>query len=301
MEIEIYKYRSVKSCLRDAYATLTENLKPILKKTWWVVLLGAIALAFTTYFFLPNKALHDWGAENQLASFAVQTLVYAATMVFGFCLLTAFWHIINGRRWRENLPRVIITQLINVAIGYLLSALAQLLAKWLLATPEALQQQQFTESGSVAFGLSVIGLVMVALVVCIPLCYTFTRFMMGKHWLPFAGYGRGFRYWGTIFITLLLVYLLAIVLLTVISLPGVILVTAQLYSQLGALGGDPLNVPGYFTPLLMGTLTLFFFVAGYIALWAQMACAFLYGSIETQQAEKIKHDREDNQTAFYRP
>lgn len=109
-------------------------------------------------------------------------------------------------------------------------------------------------------------------------------------WLPLLG---------TIFVAMLLIYLLAGIALAAVSLPGVILVSAQLYSQLGALGGDPLNIPGYFTPLLIVTLTLFYFVVGYISLWAQLASTFLYGSIETQQAEKNKHDREENQTAIY--
>lgn len=299
MEIEVYKYRSVRHCLRDAYTAISENLKSVFRKTWWVVSLGAIALSFTTYFFLPNMALHVWGLENQIASFVVQSLVYLATIVFGFWVLCAFWHVINGRRWRENLPRVIVTQLLSAAIACLFKIALDLLAKWLLSVPASPAEQQMGESTGITWLFAVIGLGIVAVVTCMPLCYTFIRFMMGKHWLPFVGYGRGFRYWGTIFVAMLLIYLLAGIALAAVSLPVVILVSAQLYSQLGALGGDPLNIPGYFTPLLIVTLTLFYFVAGYISLWAQLASTFLYGSIETQQAEKNKHDREENQTAIY--
>lgn len=299
MEIEVYKYRSVKHCLRDAYTTIAENLKFLLRKTWWIVLLGAIALSLTTYFFLPNMALHTWGLENQVDSFIVQSLVYLAAIVFSVWILCAFWHVINGRRWRENLPRVIVTQLLSVAIAYLFKTVLDILTKWLLSVPASPVEQQTEESTGFTWLFAVIALGIIAVLTCIPLCYTFVRFMMGKHWLPFMGYGRGFRYWGTIFVAMLLISLLASILLAAISLPGVILVSAQLYSQLGALGGDPLNIPGYFTPLLIVTLTFFYFVVGYISLWAQLASTYLYGSIETQQAEKNKHDREENQTAIY--
>lgn len=294
MEMEIYKYRNVRTCLRDAYVTIAENLKSVMRKTWWTVTLAAIALALTTYFFLPNKALHDWGAANEVASFAVQSAVYLLSFLSCLLMLSTFWNVINGKRWRDNLARVVVTQLLLVAIGCLSAGIIHGLRKWLLAVPTGPMEQPVETSGAITFAFCVIGVLILLLVICIPLCYTFTRFMTGNHWLPFAGYGRGFRYWGNIFVVMLLSYMLAGVMAAMVSLPVVVLVSAQLYSQLGALAGDPLNMPGYFTPLLLVTLTLFYFVLGYIGLWTRVVLAYLYGSIETRQAERNRHEREND-------
>jgi hypothetical protein len=47
------------------------------------------------------------------------------------------------------------------------------------------------------------------------------------------------------------------------ALPSIILIIAQFYSQLGALDGDPLGVPGYFTPLLFLVFTITFLLIIY--------------------------------------
>ncbi|RHC78357.1 hypothetical protein DW830_03710 [Prevotella sp. AM34-19LB] len=71
-------------------------------------------------------------------------------------------------------------------------------------------------------------------------------------------------------------------------MPTIILIIAQLYSQLGALQGDPLGVPGYFTPLLFLVFTLTSLLIIYALTWLGIALAYQYASYKVQDEEKKK-------------
>ena len=72
----------------------------------------------------------------------------------------------------------------------------------------------------------------------------------------------------------------------VAAVPSIILTIAQLYSQLGALDGDPLGVPGYFTPLLFIVLIITSLIFVYALSWLGLSLAFQYGSYKVQDEEK---------------
>ena len=68
--------------------------------------------------------------------------------------------------------------------------------------------------------------------------------------------------------------------------PSIILIIAQFYSQLGALDGDPLGVPGYFTPLLFLVFTITFQLIIYALSWLGISLAYQFGSYKVQDEEK---------------
>ena len=70
--------------------------------------------------------------------------------------------------------------------------------------------------------------------------------------------------------------------------PSIILIIAQLYSQLGALEGDPLGVPGYFTPLLFVVFIITFLLILYALSWLGISLAYQYGSYQVIDAERKK-------------
>ena len=72
------------------------------------------------------------------------------------------------------------------------------------------------------------------------------------------------------------------------ALPSIILIIAQLYSQLGALEGDPLGVPGYFTPLLFVVFIITFLLILYALSWLGISLAYQYGSYQVIDAERKK-------------
>lgn len=286
MELDINQYHSVKDCLRNAYSTVRQNVKPILRKTWWVVLIEALAMAFVCYFFLPNKPLHDWGESNPISSFTIQTIVYLAGIFMNVFMLAVFWSLINKKKWTTNLCRTLFVTILLIITGIVAYVLFKLLTDWLTPVPSAPEEMPSPESVMTTWIFIALSIVTLLIIVMTPLAYSLTRFMMEDRRLPWGKYGRGFKYWGTLFVTLLLVTIITGIVLLLIALPLDILVSAQFLSQLGALDGDPLDIPSYFTPLLLAALTLFFYVAAFFTLWAQIVLAYQYGSIETQQREK---------------
>ena len=80
----------------------------------------------------------------------------------------------------------------------------------------------------------------------------------------------------------------------IVALPSITLGTAQLFSQLGALDGDPLGTPGYFTPLLLLILVITCYLFVGILSWLGITLAYQYGSYKVQDEEKEKINKHIN-------
>ena len=97
MEVnELFKHRSITSCMRASYDTITSDFRSLIRKqTWTTHVPFAVLLAIVLYFLLPNKPLHDWGAVNPMASFILQTIIYGATIVMA---IVSFWHLLPRKQ-----------------------------------------------------------------------------------------------------------------------------------------------------------------------------------------------------------
>ena len=180
MEVnELFKHRSITSCMRASYDTITSDFRSLVKQTWTTHVPFAVLLAIVLYFLLPNKPLHDWGAVNPMASFILQTIIYGATIVMA---IVSFWHLLPRKQ----------------------------------------------------------------------LCPKGEKRKIRKSLL------RILRHFGGFFLTSFLGMIIVGIATFIAALPSIILIIAQFYSQLGALDGDPLGVPGYFTPLLFLVFTITF-------------------------------------------
>lgn len=109
---------------------------------------------------------------------------------------------------------------------------------------------------------------------------------------PKAKKGKAFlsilRHFGGYLMTCFLGGLICLILACITCLPAGIIAAAQLYSQLGALDGDPLGVPAYFTPLLILVLIATCYVLIHIIYWLYISLAYQYASYKVQDEEKRK-------------
>lgn len=96
----------------------------------------------------------------------------------------------------------------------------------------------------------------------------------------------GFRHFWGYFKTCFLGGIIIAIVTAIVCLPGIVLIVAQLFSQLGALEGDPLGVPGYFTPLLFLVFTAISFILCHVVAWLQITLVYQYGSYMKQEEEK---------------
>ena len=99
---------------------------------------------------------------------------------------------------------------------------------------------------------------------------------------------RILRHFGGFFMTCFLGIMIVGIATFIAALPSIILIIAQFYSQLGALDGDPLGVPGYFTPLLFVVFIITFLLILYALSWLGISLAYQYGSYQVIDAEKKK-------------
>ena len=109
-----------------------------------------------------------------------------------------------------------------------------------------------------------------------------TKISFGKRSL------RILRHLGGYLMTSFLGGLICLVLIGISCLPASIIATAQLFSQLGALDGDPLGTPAYFTPLLFIILFATCFVIIYLIHWLGITLTYQHGSYSVKDAEKAK-------------
>ena len=99
---------------------------------------------------------------------------------------------------------------------------------------------------------------------------------------------RILRHSGGFFMTCFLGIMIVGIATFIAALPSIILIIAQFYSQLGALDGDPLGVPGYFTPLLFLVFTITSLLIIYALSWLGISLVYLYGSYKVTDEEKQK-------------
>lgn len=97
---------------------------------------------------------------------------------------------------------------------------------------------------------------------------------------------RILRHFGGFILTSFLGMIIVGIATFIAALPSIILIIAQFYSQLGALDGDPLGVPGYFTPLLFLVFTITFLLIIYALSWLGISLAYQFGSYKVQDEEK---------------
>ena len=108
---------------------------------------------------------------------------------------------------------------------------------------------------------------------------------------------RILRHFGGFFMTCFLGIMIVGIATFIAALPSIILIIAQFYSQLGALDGDPLGVPGYFTPLLFVVFIITFLLILYALSWLGISLAYQYGSYQVIDAEK-KKQKENEQAGL---
>ncbi len=109
---------------------------------------------------------------------------------------------------------------------------------------------------------------------------------------------RIFRHFGGYLLTTFLGIMILCVVAFIAALPSIIIIIAQLYSQLGALEGDPLGVPTYFTPLLFLVLFITSILFIYALTWLGITFAYQYSSykIQDEEREKMKNIPKETET-----
>lgn len=308
----LFKYRSVTACMKASYELMSHHLTSLFKKTWWAMLIYAVFVAFTIYFRLPNKALHDWGEASPWSSYIIQTFIYLGVWVTGIISCAAVWVWLKKRivSFRKTLIRfALLSILFDFILGLVLggftggvSSFYQGYAAHAAADSPMIQVGAAAADGNswMANGAigAILGIVFIALMllICIPFANIIPQVMLkeqGEKWNLWKSYKMGLRHFGGIFKMSFLGGIILVIILFVVSIPAMLLCWAQVASQLGALNGDPLGVPAYFPLLTFIVFTLTVFVISYAFTWLNISYVYLFGANKTLEDKKKEVKNEE--------
>lgn len=299
---DLIKHRSVTACMKEAYSLMTDNVKNLLKSTWWAFMIYAFMVAFMVFLRTPNKMLHDWGEENMMLSFCLQTVVYIGVIVAAFLMGAAVWRWLTDKPFGRMMKRFTAVYLASAVVSFVVSFAATfgLTCFYLTAfitAPESAAMAETAAAGSpslliiVLFVFAIVAAIVLCMAVSLPFAYLTPKYMLqekGERLRPWKSFKCGFRHMGSIFKMGFLGSLVILVAGILIYIPLAILIGAQVSAQMGTLEGDPVGTPSYFTFLFIVVTALLLFVFAYIMHWLFISYIYLYGSIENDEKKKTE-------------
>lgn len=306
---DLIKHRSVTACMKEAYSLMTDNVKNLLKSTWWAFMIYAFMVAFMVFLRTPNKMLHDWGEENMMLSFCLQTVVYIGVVVAAFLMGAAVWRWLTDKPFGRMMKRFTAVYLASAVVSFVVSFAATFgltcfyLTAFITAPESAATAGSAAATGSAAmaetaaagspslliivlFVLAIVAAIVLCMAVSLPFAYLTPKYMLqekGERLRPWKSFKCGFRHMGSIFKMGFLGSLVILVAGILIYIPLAILIGAQVSAQMGTLEGDPVGTPSYFTFLFIVVTALLLFVFAYILHWLFISYIYLYGSIENEK------------------
>ena len=295
---ELIKSRGYRATIKAAYNLFTDNYKVILKHIWpyalaMAVVLGAFVLNQFRVYGQTSLSL-----VNILTGLALMVLVFAADMAFTGRLMmlvnqqSLSWNILRALKaslWFLLLIVIIsiIVSLVGVAINHF-TAPGDATAGIPQTDPIILMQQQQIAYLKTMGIMTLVGIVFGLLL--LPIVYIIMQYFVETdtrfHQIFFKGWQTGMKHLGYLFITLLVVGILLSVVITIISLPLIILFTAYGISLQGVLQGDEAGLPGYFHILAYGVSVVVYFVYYIMTIFALFVAYYIYGSIKAKEQEK---------------
>lgn len=311
---DLIKHRSVTACMKEAYSLMTDNIKNLLKSTWWAFMIYAFMVAFMVFLRTPNKMLHDWGEENMMLSFCLQTVVYIGVVVAAFLMGAAVWRWLTDKPFGRMMKRFTAVYLASAVVSFVVSFAATFgltcfyLTAFITAPESAATAGSAAATGSAAmaetaaagspslliivlFVFAIVAAIVLCMAVSLPFAYLTPKYMLqekGEKLRPWKSFKCGFRHMGSIFKMGFLGCLVILVAGILIYIPLAILIGAQVSAQMGTLEGDPVGTPSYFTFLFIVVTALLLFVFAYIMHWLFISYIYLYGSIENDEKKKTE-------------
>jgi len=295
------KIRSTRSAIRAGLKLFMGNFRRILRATWLPALFCAVVSAVYTKSFISvfSELLLTLGSEHAVAAQGLTQQYLSASgltllsVISSVVLLSYVFHILSRHRSEGVIPvparfftlpdsHALTRTVASAVVWFVVNLVVTLLCVLLFV--EGASRQSMVLLGA---GLAV---VVVAAVLALPLVYPHLCYLTtpGTRLFPLlrSGYVAGLRHWGYMFSVLFVVALAMTVVLTVTSMPAIILVMAVMESQAGTLMGDPGGMPAYMGWLSLLVFTLEAFLQAYVVMAIHFPAYYMAGSIELQEQQR---------------
>jgi len=281
------KSRSYIACLSEANKMLFNNIRTIFARTWIYCAVLAVVSAIYLSLYL-HAMLFGYNTALRIGLVAFSLFMICAGMAY----FARIMFLVNGRPMKWNIVRSSKLTLcyicFNAIIGLIFTGIAY-------ATIYHEQPAGTIQLVNI-FATFVIASLIIMLLM-LPYAYVVMQYMIEPECklrnIIFKSYVTGLRHWGFIFTALLLTTLCTLVCSLLVSIPLLIIMTANIMSVYGVNTlGDPIGLPSYFVIIQSVVFVLTFFIWSYINIFTIFVSYFLYGSIKTREKEKMDAKQE---------
>ena len=296
MEKELlYKNRSFSSCINAAYKLQLENLRSILKCTWLPILVQSLLMGCYTVLIAPWIANGATMTAMPFTRILVLIGIALLEIVATAWTLSRLMSLLNEkpRRWnfRRSLWMMVANAIISLAFVALFSGGVGAALGYLQAKATSGEATPSMTTIMAILGIYILLLLLFFCLIQLPLLYASMRYLNDEKmhfWRDLLQSLRtGLRHWGFIFITVLLSSIFISIIIMLLMIPSFILSFASYASEVGVVTGDPSGIPNYFPWLQFITSVIVFFLVYQVALFEALVIYFMYGSIETQEKERL--------------
>jgi hypothetical protein len=302
-EEKVLKARSARSCIAAGYRLFTGHFRQIVRNVWVVALVYALVSGVVTSLIVTEYprvliGLMSGGdvavnvANTSLAFLLGQLFLIIVTVMLaaaGFSLLNhhratgelpkaAKWYGVPRGAWLRTVIAAVVLFVIDVIVSAVIVAVAYgsslVLGNWT----------------ALALNL-IVALLILALLV--PMTHPMMKYVTTNDSpsliaLLAKEYGKALRYWGLIFIVLLVTTIVTWLAVLLTTLPAVVLTVANMQSALGTLQGDPTGMPHYMGWLKTVVFCISGFIQAFVLLSALFPVYFMSLSVEAREIEKMR-------------
>ena len=297
----LLKDRSSRACIGAGYRLFTSNFKRIFRHTWLAAVIYGIVNGIYTSFLVteyPKMFLamtrgqllvSENTSHSVLMSLVTLLMVISTIWLCSHISALLYQHRTEGvitapaRLFKININRhailrVIVWALVCIVLMLVISALVGGVAYF------AITKQSLTLMGFAGLlGLAI-------LLMTVPLGYPAMHYLTTRDTNLFkilgSDYVTGLRHWGMLFTVALVTVIFSTIILTLTTLPAVILSIANIKAQAGMIMGDPLGMPEYIGKLTLLVFTVAGFIQAFVMLSIFFPAYYASGSIETQEQER---------------
>ncbi|MGP1590402.1 MAG: hypothetical protein ACTTHI_01240 [Prevotella sp.] len=297
-----------KSIPAIAKYALTQMLKAQKKEvkavTSWIAITSFLFAIFITY--APFITLETLISLKDVTQNAILLSTMTLLFVLSFSAFVAqIVSNINKRKWLFNLKRVLKFSAFYSVLSILYCCLgAFLYFRYTLNTIQ-LPVDKMQEASPLWYVISYIGIgLAITFIIILPSIYLFVNHIFNPadkltRKLG-AKYLVGIRNFGLLITISFAILLVEICFGGLIMLPTTIITLAKLFSLDGVLGGDPANLPDYFTALMIVSGTICTTLWCCIVIWKLLTLKHIYIRINSKEQKNIsKTTEKNNETKRY--
>lgn len=286
MDSELFKNRSVGSCLNDAFDLFRTNFKTLFRRLWIPATVLSLLLATTMLLGFHQPSDPTTVDVAKTISITILYVLDIAGFVWFYSIIIS---LLNGKSVKVNLPRVTRLALLLIGVAFLVT-LVFIIA--FTGNIMSVMNPAKAQSASMKLLIGIVSFGIVLIVACLPLFFSCIKYCIetdSKVWSIFKKpYVTGLRHWGYLFLTALLTGIISTVLSCIISLPLYVILLCYLANINGMAFGDPSGLSWVFSLLAFITAALCAFVDLFVRPWLTFTFYYAYGSIEEKEKGKKK-------------